>query len=311
MKKPILWLLPLLLMACNEPVAHQPTASAASATTASTTSSISVEIPANLRTPASETWEGLLQQATDLRAYIKNTLPHTTPEQADALFEQYFEIMVALQNKFEQGNYDILTNYSDYFTSETEANPELLAKQQQLTELGLEFFPYGGGAAVIYTTPNHYLTLFGKQLSPNYYHLVSIFAKHDNEPETFDGVITIGYDEYGQRLADWEDYLAAAYPNNKWQPYVECDVKDRRAVFLLGLENSPAFQTDGITLTEDAAEAWQNFTKQHPNSPTTAIIQSLQGNMSKKNMAAELEKRQPKAKDTSCQELYILNQTSK
>ena len=121
----------------------------------------------------------------------------------------------------------------------------------------------------------------------------------------------ISYDEYGQRLADWENYLTAAYSNDKWRPYVACEVAERRETFLLGSRSNPAFQADGITLTEDAAQAWQHFVQRSPNSPTTAIIQSLQGNMSKKNMAAELEKRQPKAKDTSCQELYILNQTSK
>ena len=69
MKKTVLHLLPLLLVACNEPVVLQSTASAASATTANAhiAASVSFEIPANARTPVSETREGLLQQAANFK----------------------------------------------------------------------------------------------------------------------------------------------------------------------------------------------------------------------------------------------------
>ena len=68
-----------------------------------------------------------------LRTYIKNTLPHTTPQQADALFEEYFKILSILLDKLNE--ISPFENYDDNFTLNKEtgefvAKPEFLAKQQ-------------------------------------------------------------------------------------------------------------------------------------------------------------------------------------
>ena len=341
MKKAALYLLPLLLMACGEPVAQNSTAPVASTTVvrANTTASVSFEIPANARMPESETWQGLLQQATHLRTYVENTLPHTTPEQADALFEQYFKILSTLLNKLNKVEMDMLSNYNNYLifnedTGDAVPKPELLAKQRQLAPLGLDYFLISDGqAAAIFPVPDHYLTIFGKRLSPNYHHLMRMVAKHGHEVETVEGEFVMSFDKDwqqwtdwksyiaayparfligdgdidGQPLADWEEYIAAAYPNDKWQPYVECQVAEMREAFLVGLESDvPVFQEDGTTLRENAAQAWQNFVQRHPNSPTTAIIQSMQDKVSKKNMVAELKKQQVHTQSNFCEKLRRL-----
>lgn len=304
MKKSVLWLLPLFLMACNEPVAHQPTASAASNTVASahTVASVSFDIPANARTPASETREGLLQQAVYLKQHIESVIPHATPEQTDALFEESAKIMDELLTKLNQQD-EVGAVYSSYFdyneqTDTSSPKPELLAKEQPLKAVGLRYQAAGEGTAFVNMEPNYYLSLFGKRLSPDYYQYLAIRAEENKTPDVMDAGLMISYDDLGKRLVDWENYITT-YPNSKWYTPAECHVRRIRTFFLLGIDNTPAFKRNG-TPEAETAQAWQNFAQRYPNSPTSAIIQSLQGKLNKKNMEAEVHKLYPIGEGYSC-----------
>lgn len=110
-------------------------------------------------------------------------------------------------------------------------------------------------------------------------------------------------------LADWENFVAT-YPDSKKQVFSRCQMRTHRDIFLLGLDNTPTFEFDNDKKTgARICSSVAKLVARHPDSPTTAIIQSLQGKMSKKNMEAALNQIQPNTENSECdfgdQYIYI------
>lgn len=322
MKTPIFCLLPLCLLACSEPAmqntapASTPAASAVATANAAQSNAAAMLLNTLALTHITQTatWQSLLEQAITLRKQVQEVLPHASPEQANALYDEHVRIMNQLLTKLNDVDSATLENYFmqveyDEQTKTEIVPPELLAKQKQLQAAGLQYADAGEGMAMITIVPDYYATLFGKQLSPDYHAYVAIQAEHNKQTSIKDGGLAISYDDFGKRLADWENFVAT-YPDSKKQVFSRCQMRTHRDIFLLGLDNTPTFEFDNDKkLVPESAQAWQNFVARHPDSPTTAIIQSLQGKMSKKNMEAALNQIQPNTENSECdfgdQYIYI------
>lgn len=149
--------------------------------------------------------QSLLEQAITLRKQVQEVLPHASPEQANALYDEHVRIMNQLLTKLNDVDIATLENYFmqveyDEQTKKEIVPPELLAKQKQLQAAGLQYADAGEGMAMITIVPDYYATLFGKQLSPDYHAYVAIQAEHNKQTSIKDGGLAISYDDFGKRL---------------------------------------------------------------------------------------------------------------
>ena len=95
MKTPIFCLLPLCLLACSEPAmqntASAPTPAPAVATANAAQSNAATKLLNTLaltHITQTATWQSLLEQAITLRKQVQEVLPHASPEQANALYDE-------------------------------------------------------------------------------------------------------------------------------------------------------------------------------------------------------------------------------
>ena len=119
MKTPIFCLLPLCLLACSEPAmqntasASTPAASAVATANAAQSNAAAMLLNTLALTHITQTatWQSLLEQAITLRKQVQEVLPHASPEQANALYDEHVRIMNQLLTKLNDVDIATLENY--------------------------------------------------------------------------------------------------------------------------------------------------------------------------------------------------------
>ena len=212
-------------------------------------------------------------------------------EEADELYEQYLESNnTILENlniehdKLLSGgingiyNKDIAENFTD---------EEWKIANKFLNKYDLELWDIGEGMVTIRELPHLYYDVFKDYVTEDYKEYLKIWAKDDEELYQADAGLMISFEELGERIITWENFLNQ-YPNSKLNVKVTALLNSYREDYLLGMDNTPTldggYDNIPITIDEVAKKEYDRFMKKYPNSPTVELIKYLLENYQNNNI---------------------------
>ena len=209
---------------------------------------------------------------------IKAALPTLKPQQANALYEQYLLENGKTLTVIDSLEQTVLNNFYSYFSGENghpKSPPDAVKKKEDwLAKAGLQFWELGEGYVEIITVPDFYLNIFKDYVTPDYKEYLEITAHEDNDLYSADAGLVVSFEEVGNRVLSWENFIAK-YPDSALRQKALELYKGYQLDYLFGLDNTPTREyTDKTIYPENIAE-FNRFVATYPNSPTTKLVKIM------------------------------------
>lgn len=229
--------------------------------------------------PAS-TAESIIETWISRQNAVKEQLPSLTPAQANQLYEAYKKENDSLLTELatiEQPLLDSYVSYHDATTGKITLPDSVRPTQNLLSRTGIEFWEVGEGFTELRAVPGFYQNLFGKYLTSDYREYVATLAREDEKLFTADAGLVISFEELGQWIVVWENYLKK-YPQSQLSDEIKLKYKTYQLMYLLGLDNTPTMEYSTGKLYPENIEEFKRFSEKNPESYTTQLIKIVLSN---------------------------------
>ena len=192
----------------------------------------------------------LFEKFAENKKDIMQKLKTLNKDEANKLYEEYVEDNEDILYKIGQKSEKFLD--SIYYGSEEE---QFIEKDWNdtndfLNKYDLELWDIGEGMVTIRELPHLYYDIFKDYVTDDYKEYLKIWAKDDEELYQADAGLCISFEELGDRIARWENFLNK-FPNSKLKIKVIALLNSYREDYILGMDN---------TATRDGGYDGQPFT---------------------------------------------------
>ena len=135
--------------------------------------------------------------------------------------------------------------------------------------------------------PHVYYDVFKEYVTDDYKEYLKIWAKDDEELYQADAGLCISFEELGDRIARWENFLNK-FPNSKLKTKVTVLLNSYREDYILGMDNTPTrdggYDGQPFTICEENMKEFNRFMEKYPNSPTVELIKYFLENYQNDNI---------------------------
>ena len=196
-------------------------------------------------------------------------------EEANRLYEKYVEDNENILYKIAQESEKFLESIYYGSAEEQFTEKDWNDTNKVLNKYDLELWDIGEGMVTIRELPHLYYDVFKDYVTDDYKEYLKIWAKDDEELYQGDAGLCITFEELGDRIARWENFLNK-FPNSTLKSKVSVLLNSYREDYILGMDNTPTidggYDNVPITIYEEAKKEYDRFMKKYPNSPTSDII---------------------------------------
>ena len=123
-------------------------------------------------------------------------------------------------------------------------------------------------------SPRFLLGNFKTSISDGLYDYLSYRAEEVERHTYSDAAVMISWDELGKRMNDWEKFMDK-YPDSDYFSEAESMYNMYRFTFLVGANNTPAYEYPTEILDPELLEAYRNYVSRFPDSSMTPVIEDL------------------------------------
>ncbi|MEJ6456831.1 hypothetical protein LH399_08865 [Fusobacterium nucleatum] len=228
----------------------------------------------------------LFEEFAENKKEIMEKLKTLNKEEANRLYEQYVEDNENTLYKIAQESEKFLD--SIYYGSEEEqfTEKDWNDTNKVLNKYDLELWDIGEGMVTIRELPHLYYDVFKDYVTDDYKEYLKIWAKDDEELYQADAGLCISFEELGDRIARWENFLNK-FPNSKLKTKVTVLLNSYREDYILGMDNTPTrdggYDGQPYTIIEENMKEFNRFMKKYPNSPTVELIKYYLENYENEN----------------------------
>ncbi|WP_160139867.1 hypothetical protein [Chryseobacterium sp. c4a] len=211
------------------------------------------------------------------RTKIDQEIAGNTPEQNNKVYDDYVKIREKYTDCFNDSQTEILDKYIDYHTVEpgTQQLPDNIKKMAaELDKVGLEFREMGEGLTEIHSLPGYYESVFKNKVTPDYGAYISQMAKDNEENYAVDGGLLITWEELGERLIIWENFINK-YPKSSLIKKAKDNYHNYLLDYLLGMDSDRIYDSEEGKIYDDKREAYNMLIKKYPNSATVKKTKEL------------------------------------
>lgn len=211
------------------------------------------------------------------RTKIDKEIATNSPEQNDKVYEDYVKIRNKYTSCLNDLHIDILDKYVDYHTREVDTYnlPDNVKKiAAELNKAGLEFRVMGEGLTEIHSLPEYYVSVFKNKVTPDYDAYISQIAKDNKENYAVNGGLLITWEELGDRLIVWENFMNK-YPKSPLIKVVKEDYHNYLLDYLLGMDSDRIYDSEEGKIYDDKREEYNRIIKKYPNSITAKKTKEL------------------------------------
>lgn len=229
----------------------------------------------------------LFEEFAENKKEIMEKLKTLNKDEANKLYEQYVEDNENILYKIAQESEKFLD--SIYYGSEEEqfTEKDWNDTNKVLNKYDLELWDIGEGMVTIRELPHLYYDVFKDCVTDDYKEYLKIWAKDDEELYQADACLCISFEELGDRIARWENFLNK-FPNSTLKSKVTVLLNSYREDYILGMDNTPTidggYDNVPITIYEEAKKEYDRFMKKYPNSPTVELIKYFLENYENENI---------------------------
>ena len=224
--------------------------------------------------------------ATDKKETIEK-LKSLNKEEANNLYEEYQAQNNNTLYDIDEASASFLDSIYGDTNGENFTDKDWADANKILNKYDLELWDIGEGMVTIRELPHLYYDVFKDYVTDDYKEYLKIWAKDSEELYQADAGLSISFEELGDRIARWENFLNK-YPNSTLKPKVTALLNSYREDYLLGMENTPTrdggYDGQPYTIIEENMKEFNRFMKKYPNSPTVELIKYFIENYKNENI---------------------------
>ena len=229
----------------------------------------------------------LFEKFANNKKEVMEKLKTLNKEEANKLYEQY-----VTDNNIILGEIDeVTTEFLDGIYNSSEGKEfteeDWNNTNKTLNKYDLELWDIGEGIVTIRELPHLYYDVFKDYVTEDYKEYLKIWAKDDEELYQADAGLMISFEELGERIITWENFLNK-FPNSTLKQRVIDLLNSYREDYILGMDNTPTidggYDNIPITIYEEAKKEYDRFIKKYPNSPTVELIKYFLENYQNNNI---------------------------
>ena len=229
----------------------------------------------------------LFEEFAENKKEIMEKLKTLNKDEANKLYEQYVEDNENILYKIVEATEKFLDSIYYGSAEEQFTEKDWNDTNKILNKYDLELWDIGEGMVTIRELPHLYYDVFKDYVTDDYKEYLKIWAKDHEELYQADAGLSISFEELGDRIARWENFLNK-YPNSILKPKVTALLNSYREDYILGMENTPTidggYDNVPITIYEEAKKEYDRFMKKYPNSPTVELIKYFIENYKNENI---------------------------
>jgi len=210
------------------------------------------------------------------RTKVDREIAGNSPAQNNKVYEDYLKVREKYTECLNDLHTDLLDKYVDYHTGpDTYDLPDNVKKMAaELNKVGLEFRVMGEGLTEIHSLPGYYESVFKNMVTPDYSAYISQTAKDNKENYAINGGLMITWEELGDRLIVWENFINT-YPKSLLSQQAKNNYNSYLADYLLGMDSDPIYDREGGKILDDKKEEYNRIIKKYPNSNTAKKTKEL------------------------------------
>ena len=229
----------------------------------------------------------LFEKFAENKKDIMQKLKTLNKDEANKLYEQYVEDNENILYKIGEATEKFLDSIYYGSAEEQFTEKDWNDTNKILNKYDLELWDIGEGMVTIRELPHLYYDIFKDYVTDDYKEYLKIWAKDSEELYQADAGLSISFEELGDRIARWENFLNK-YPNSTLKPKVTALLNSYREDYLLGMENTPTrdggYDGQPYTIIEENMKEFNRFMKKYPNSPTVELIKYFIENYKNENI---------------------------
>ncbi|ALM48290.1 hypothetical protein AMR72_04880 [Flavobacterium psychrophilum] len=209
----------------------------------------------------------LVDPFTAEKKLVELQLKSASPEEANKLYDSFFESNKKLLSKMMAKEQNILDNFYSYFYGEkgpVSPPDSIQRKVVQLKNAGLEFCEQGEGYVDICLGHDFYYNMFKKYVTDDYKEYLRIKADEDKVFYSADAGLHVTFKEVSDRVLNWENFIAK-YPKSKFISEAKEDYRIYLDDYFFGQDNTPAHDDSGKYYEENVTE-YHRYIAKNPNS---------------------------------------------
>ena len=220
---------------------------------------------------------------TEREKVIEN-LKSASKIEANKIFIEYSkinEVILSEINEYEQKTLD------RFYDEDENSKNDKIKLSSKLKNHQLRYEEIGEGYVNITTIPSFYNDMFKNYVTDDYKEYIRLISEENKVTYSADAGLVITFKELGDRIISWENFISK-YPESKLVEEVKSFLKNYRLDYILGMDNTPTFESDFESQTEtnkkisyinkENLEEFNRFLKEYPKSPTSMIIKLFIGN---------------------------------
>jgi hypothetical protein len=198
--------------------------------------------------------------------------------EANKLFLQYSKTNEEIISKINEKEQILL---SKFYYEDAKSKSIIKELANKLSNYQLRFEEIGEGYVEIVTIPSFYYDIFKSYVTDDYKDYIFLISEENKNLYSADAGLVITFTELGERINNWESFLNK-YPKFELLDEVKSSLIYYRQDYILGLDNTPTFERDFESQTEDNKKIsyiydenqkeFNRFIKKYPNSPTSKLI---------------------------------------
>ncbi len=212
----------------------------------------------------------LKHQISDLK------MESASPEERCHIFDEFVALVGEATEVINQQEGDYLARYfeyhSDYEGNEIPAPDSIKKKEQYYRERGVQPVHLGEGIVEFFPTPDLYAPLL-RQLPDSYQEHWQLLRSADHI--TADAGLCISWRELGDLVARYEAYPKKFPRATEFFTRLSAEYQYLQHLYLIGVDNTPTFETADSTLFPEVRSEWLRFIKAYPDSPTAKMAKGL------------------------------------
>ena len=229
----------------------------------------------------------LFEEFAENKKEIMEKLKTLNKDEANKLYEQYVEDNENILYKIGEATEKFLDSIYYGSAEEQFTEKDWNDTNKVLNKYDLELWDIGEGMVTIRELPHLYYDVFKEYVTDDYKEYLKIWAKDDEELYQADAGLCISFEELGDRIARWENFLNK-FPNSTLKSKVSVLLNSYREDYILGMDNTPTidggYDNVPITIYEEAKKEYDRFMKKYPNSPTVELIKYFLENYQNNNI---------------------------
>ena len=229
----------------------------------------------------------LFEEFAENKKEIMEKLKTLNKDEANKLYEQYVEDNENILYKIVEATEKFLDSIYYGSAEEQFTEKDWNDTNKILNKYDLELWDIGEGMVTIRELPHLYYDVFKDYVTDDYKEYLKIWAKDNEELYQADAGLMISFEELGERIITWENFLNK-FANSTLKQRVNDLLNSYREDYILGMDNTPTidggYDNVPITIYEEAKKEYDRFMKKYPNSPTVELIKYFLKNYQNKNI---------------------------